>query len=163
MTANMAAGSNTNMSIPRTFRSPLRTRNMCGVTPMLLCRSFGDGRASTTNQFSAGLPRRPIGLAFEMKLRRQALRRREFITLVGAAAAAWPLAARAQQPNMLVIGFLATRGRDDDPQLLAAFRRGLNEFGYVEGQNVTLQYRFAENQYFGYPNSLPISSGVGWL
>ena len=91
------------------------------------------------------------------------MRRREFITLVGAAAAAWPLAARAQQPNMLVIGFLATRGRDDDPQLLAAFRRGLNEFGYVEGQNVTLQYRFAENQYFGYPNSLPISSGVGWL
>ena len=75
------------------------------------------------------------------------MQRRKFIVLLGGTAVAWPLAARAQQPKVPVIGFLATRGRDDDPQLLAAFRRGLNEVGYVEGQNVTLEYRFAENQY----------------
>ncbi len=75
------------------------------------------------------------------------MQRRKFIELLGGTAVAWPLAARAQQPKVPVIGFLATRGRDDDPQLLAAFRRGLNEVGYVEGQNVTLEYRFAENQY----------------
>src|SRR5437868_12577690 len=75
------------------------------------------------------------------------MQRRKFIALLGGTAVAWPLAARAQQRKMPVIGFLATRGRDDDPQLLAAFRQGLNEVGYVEGQNVTLEYRFAENQY----------------
>src|SRR3954452_21865126 len=74
------------------------------------------------------------------------MQRREFIAILGGAAT-WPLTARAQQPKTPVIGLLATRGRDDDPQLLAAFRRGLNEVGYVEGQNVTLEYRFAENQY----------------
>src|SRR5438128_10809014 len=75
------------------------------------------------------------------------MQRRKFIVLLGGTAVAWPLAVRAQQPKVPVIGFLATRGRDDDPQLLAAFRRGLNEVGYVEGQNVTLEYRFAENLY----------------
>src|SRR4051812_34444195 len=74
------------------------------------------------------------------------MQRREFIAILGGAAT-WPLAARAQQPKTPVIGVLATRGRDDDPQLLAAFRHGLNEAGFVEGQNVTLEYRFAENQY----------------
>src|SRR5437667_11875117 len=75
------------------------------------------------------------------------MQRRKFIALLGGTAVAWPFAARAQQRKMPVIGFLATRGRDDDPQLLAAFRQGLNEVGYVEVQNVTLGYRFAENQY----------------
>src|SRR6266550_8276390 len=75
------------------------------------------------------------------------MQRRKFIVLLSGTAVAGPLAARAQQPKVPVIGFLATRGRDDDPQLLAAFRRGLNEVGYVEGQNVKLEYRFAENQY----------------
>jgi putative ABC transport system substrate-binding protein len=74
------------------------------------------------------------------------MRRREFLA-AASAAVAWPLAARAQQPNMPAVGFLATRSGDDDPQLLAAFRRGLNEIGYVEGENVKLEYRFAENQY----------------
>src|SRR5438874_4986799 len=74
------------------------------------------------------------------------MQRREFIAILGGAAT-WPLAARAQQPKTPVIGVLATRGRDDDPQLLAAFRRSLNEAGFVEGQNVTLEYRFAENRY----------------
>jgi putative ABC transport system substrate-binding protein len=74
------------------------------------------------------------------------MRRREFITLLGGAAAC-PLAARAQQSQMPVVGYLNTRGPGDDPQLLAALRRGLKEAGYVEGQNVAIEYRFAENQY----------------
>jgi putative ABC transport system substrate-binding protein len=79
------------------------------------------------------------------------MKRRELITLVGGAAIAWPLASLAQQSKTPVIGFLATRGRSDDPQLLSAFRQGLKESGYVEGQNVTFEYRFAENEY----NRLP--------
>jgi hypothetical protein len=74
------------------------------------------------------------------------MRRREFITALGVAAT-WPFAARAQQPAMAVIGFLVTRTSGDDPQLLTAFRGGLKEAGYVEGQNVAIEYRFAENQY----------------
>src|SRR5205809_3989567 len=73
--------------------------------------------------------------------------RRDFTALVGGVGAAWPLAARAQQPAMPVIGFLGTRAPGDDPHLLAAFRQGLKETGYVEGQNLAIEYRFAENQY----------------
>jgi ABC-type uncharacterized transport system substrate-binding protein len=75
------------------------------------------------------------------------MRRRDFITLLGATAISWPFVARAQQPRMPVVGFLGTRASGDDPQLLTAFRRGLKEVGYVEGQNVAMEYRFAENQY----------------
>ena len=75
------------------------------------------------------------------------MRRRDFITLLGATAISWPLVARGQQPGMPVVGFLGTRASGDDPQLLTAFRRGLKEVGYVEGQNVAMEYRFAENQY----------------
>jgi putative ABC transport system substrate-binding protein len=73
--------------------------------------------------------------------------RRQFVAALGGAAAAWPLAARPQQLAMPVVGFLGTRASGDDPQLLTEFRRGLKETGYVEDQNVAIEYRFAENQY----------------
>src|SRR6516164_458829 len=75
------------------------------------------------------------------------MRRREFITLLGGAMAAWPLATTAQQPAMPVIGFLGSRAPDEDPELLAAFRQGLQESEYVEGRNAKIEYRFANNRY----------------
>jgi putative ABC transport system substrate-binding protein len=75
------------------------------------------------------------------------MRRREFITLFGGAAVAWPLAARAQQPALPVVAFIRDGSADASARFVAAFRKGLNETGYVEGQNVTVEYHWLEGQY----------------
>ena len=73
--------------------------------------------------------------------------RRELLVAFGGAAAAWPLAARAQQAAMPVVGFLSSLGQYDRRNLIDAFRRGLSEAGYVEGRNVAIEFYFAESQY----------------
>ena len=80
------------------------------------------------------------------------MRRREFITLVGAAAVAWPLAARAQQSKTPVIGYLHSLGRSNPPEVVEAFLGGLQEAGFVDGHNVAIEYRFAEGRFERLPD-----------
>jgi putative ABC transport system substrate-binding protein len=75
------------------------------------------------------------------------VRRREFITLLGGAAAAWPLAARAQQAPVRTIGYLSPRAADVEKEFLTAFRQGLSETGHVEGRNLIVEYRWADGRY----------------
>jgi hypothetical protein len=82
------------------------------------------------------------------------MKRREFITLVGGTAVTWPLAVRAQQPAMPVVGYLSGTSPDDSIQIVADFRRGLAETGYVEGRNLAIEYRWLEGRYDQIPTML---------
>jgi putative ABC transport system substrate-binding protein len=80
------------------------------------------------------------------------MRRRQFIAGLGSAAATWPLAAQAQQGAIPIIAYLSVRSAESDQQMLAAFRRGLNELGFEENRNLVIEYRFADGQYDRVPN-----------
>src|SRR5260370_5111506 len=86
------------------------------------------------------------------------IKRRKFITLLGGAAAAWPLVARAQQGALPVIGFLRSTPAEPFANIVAAFRQGLNETGFIEGQNVAVYHRLADNQLHRLPGLAPILS-----
>jgi putative ABC transport system substrate-binding protein len=80
------------------------------------------------------------------------MRRREFITILGGGAATWPLAARAQQPTMPVVGFMHITSPENVPQFVRAFRQGLKEQGFIEGENLAVEYRWAYGHYDQLPD-----------
>jgi putative ABC transport system substrate-binding protein len=84
------------------------------------------------------------------------MRRRDVLGLLGGAAVSWPVGAATQQQPLPVIGYLTARAPGDDPHLIAAFREGLKDNGFVEGQNVEIEYRFAAHQNERLPTLAPI-------
>ena len=89
------------------------------------------------------------------------MKRREFITLLGGTAAAWPLAAAAQQPIIPTVGFLSSLSASDRARVVTPFHRGLGEEGFVEGRTVAIEYRFADTQYERLP-ALAADCAVRW-
>ena len=89
------------------------------------------------------------------------MRRRDFIILLGGSAAAWPLAARAQKATVPVVGYLSGGLPGPNAPWIAAFHKGLSEIGFIEGQNVTVEYRWADNQYARLPTLAHGASAPG--
>src|SRR5262249_55156785 len=104
-------------------------------------------RAGDQPQDCQGARSRRAADAARPRRRGNRVRRREFITLLGGAAATWPLTARAQQPAIPVVGFIRDGTADASAGYVAAFRKGLSEIGFVEGQNVTAEYHWLEGRH----------------
>src|SRR5262249_40410752 len=107
----------------------------------------GEARTGDQPQDRPGARPRSAFAAARRRRRADRMRRREFITLLGGAATAWPLAARAQQPTMPTVGVLSTASAGGIAPFVDGFRRGLAAAGFAEGRNVAVEYRWADNQH----------------